>query len=77
MNPLTWIILFMLMPVAFPDSVINWIKGKFPLNLLQPNPMEPRSRNFMRFVGGILLFGSIMGLLGGSVATAAWFLQSK
>jgi len=77
MTPWTWIILFMLVPVAFPDSVINSIRGQFPLNLLQPNPTEPRARSFIRFVGGILLFGGIMGLLGGTLATAVWGLQSQ
>jgi hypothetical protein len=67
----------MLVPVVIPDSVINSIKSKFPLNLLQPNPRETRTRTFLRLIGGTLLFGAIIGLLGGGVATAAWLLQSK
>ena len=76
MTPLIWIILFMLVPAVFPDSVLNHLASKFPLSLLQPNAREPRARRLMRFVGGILLFGGTVGLLGGIVATAAWFLQS-
>ena len=76
MAPLIWIILFMLVPVAFPSSVIHSLRRKWPLSLMQGNSGQPRALAFARIIGGSLLFGSVLGLFGGCVATAAWLLQS-
>jgi len=76
MTPLIWIILFMIVPLSFPDSVIHFLRRKWPLNVMQGNPGEPRARGFARILGGSLVFGSVLGLLGGCVATATWLLQS-
>jgi hypothetical protein len=76
MTPLTWLILFMLAPVAFPSSVIHLLRRRWPFNVTQGEPGEPRARVFARIIGGSLVFGSVFGLFAGCVATAAWLLQS-
>jgi hypothetical protein len=75
MTPLLWIVSFMLVPLAFPDSVIQFLKRKWPLNVMEGNQGESRTRGFVRVIGGSLLFGSLLGLLGGCVATVAVLLQ--
>ena len=77
MIPLIWIVLFMLLPVAFPDSLINFLGSRFPLNVMRGNPGEPRAQCFLRIIGGSILFGVVLGLLGGCVAIAEWLLQPQ
>jgi hypothetical protein len=75
LTPLVWSILFMVVPLAFPGSFIHFLRRRWPLNVMQGNPGESRARGFARILSGSLLFGSVVGLLGGCVANAVWLLQ--
>jgi hypothetical protein len=76
MTPVIWIILFMLVPVAFPDSLTNFVRSRFHLNVMRGTPGEPCVRGFLRIIGGSMLFGVVVGLFGGCVAMAVWLLHS-
>jgi hypothetical protein len=71
MTPLVWIILFMLAPLAFPGSVIHFLRRRWPLNVMQANPGESRARGFARILTGSLLFGSVVVCSAG-----AWQMRS-
>jgi hypothetical protein len=76
MTPLVWFILFMVTPIAFPSSLLRLLSSRFPLNLMQGNPSEGRPKLFLRIIFASLLFGSILGVLGGFAATAVWLLPT-
>ena len=77
MAPLVWFILFMVMPLAFPTSLLRLLSSRFPLNLMQGNSGEVRPKLFLRIVFSSLLFGGMLGLLAGCAALTAWLLSSK
>ena len=75
MTPLVWFILFMVMPTAFPASLLRLLSSRFPLNLMQGNPSEGHPKFFLRIILSSLLFGAILGLLAGCAAMSAWLLN--
>jgi hypothetical protein len=49
---------------------------RFPFRLMRSNPGESRFALFARILGSALLFGAVVGLVGGSALLGARFIAS-
>ena len=66
-SPLLWFIVLVGIPaVPLPQRVRERLLGSFPLNLMRVNPGESRLAVFTRNMSASVLFGCIVGLVGGA-----------
>jgi hypothetical protein len=69
MTPLAWFVLYAV-GTAVSLIVSPLLRNRFPLNLMQGSPGEPRALLFPRILFCSLLFGGIFGLLCGCAVMA-------
>jgi hypothetical protein len=66
-SPLLWfIVLGGALAIPLPQPLRKRLHNSFPLSLMRVHPGESRLMGFMRIIFSSVLFGCIVGLLGGA-----------